>query len=89
MKDYPLRDGTSIYDLGEFEAVEGQSFLYFCYDEENYGYWLDNEAPNLYGYTHHIVSPGVAGETEWVVYASAYDGNGNLIDTVSLTRNVE
>lgn len=89
LKDYPLRDGTSIYDWDEFEAVEGQGFLYFCYDEGKYGYWLDNETPNLYGYTHHIVSPGVAGETEWVVYASAYDGNGNLIDTVSLTRNVE
>lgn len=91
LMDLPLRDGVAISELESKRDMDGTNFLYYCTDSGRHGYWMNNayeitgSKPNQV-YHPYIVSPEISGEVEWIVYASAYDSSGNLIDTVALER---
>lgn len=92
--DYPLRDGISIDELNVKVEIVKPMLLYYSTDTDKLGYWLNNDA-KFNGseagkpFFAYIVNPTTAGEAKWSAYASAYDKDNQLIDTVELVRTAE
>ena len=89
LADMYLRDGVKIDDIAD--RIPYNELLYSGSNGGKTGYWLNNEAPfngSEAGkpFFAYIVNPNMPGEVQLNAYASAYDSNNQLIDTVELER---
>lgn len=89
--DYALTDGTPSEEFYP-SAWIGSKGVYELLDITDYttikGYWLDNTEPVLGENWHQYINKDkTPGSIQWDVYVTAYNSEGQMLDTVCLVRS--
>lgn len=84
--DLQVTDGSLPEGATTYLLDEGQR-LYLCVSNNNASYWINNSLIANSGYFQYLNANKSAGSYNWEVYASAYDSNGQMLDTVALSRS--